>query len=294
MAKGAPGHNGIESWIRDQLARKGPQGKCVAFVLHHVSAKRTGIGAIERTEVPDKPDEGWSMQAAAWFLKTAEADATALEGTPGSKLQTYTLGALFEKSGDSPVVRHSFRVSVSDVEEGSGDPSVSEPATAEGLQGQLMRHLEAMARMATQGAQRTIDGLQKQVDQKDALLERYQRKDLERMELTEQLISRKHERELQTYEAEAKEKRKDALFDLLMPLVPMIGKRLTGVKLLPGGLKEGDGLKALLASITESQMEHLWKVLTPTQIAALASMMEELQKPQTNGTDKPEGQGDLQ
>lgn len=278
----------IAEWVKAQVGRKTPAGRCVAFVLRHVSPTRQSQGDIERVEVPEKVTKSFTLEAANYLLGAADRDAGALGGP-----QTYTIGAVFEGSVN-PLVRHTFRCSAPEVEEGSPDPSVSEPATPQGHVAQMMRHNEALVRMATQGTQRTIDSLSRLLSQRDEMVVRYQSKELQRIEQMEELASAKHEREMARTILEQRERRKDELLDMVLPLVPTLANKLTGVKLLPGGVQDGDGIKALLSSITERQVDQLTQILTQPQQILLMQMFQEMRKT-TTGTElatsdaKPEG-----
>jgi hypothetical protein len=264
--------NELAEWVAKQLARRG-KGRLVRLALRHLGASKQASGDVEGVDVPEDTDAGWVESTSTWLFTAAQADARALTGAN----ESYVVLAFFEKDASMPAARHSMRVrggADADMEDDS-DPLSSEPATSEGALAQMMRHNEVLMKMATQGSMRTIEALTRQLGTVTATNERMQAQRLEGIQAMEDLAQRKHERDIEARIIEATEQRKDELVGMAMPLIPMLANKLAGVKLLPGGIETGDGVRALLASITPDQVEKLFPILHPTQQTLLGTMFQE-------------------
>ena len=272
----------LQGWIKDQVERTDVGKRCEAFVLRQVSPSRAARGDLQRVSVPAKPSKEFPLNAMNALLRAADQDCRALGG-----VQTYSVAAIFAGI-ERPVAQQAFRRSAPEVDESALDPSLSEPANAEGLTAQTMRHNEALMKMATSGAQATIQSLMNLLRDRDALLADYQRREMERIQQVEELATAKHERAMARAAEAAKERRTDELLGMAKPLVATIANKVAGVKMLPGGVQEGDGIRTLLASITEPQMQQLMEVLTPMQLMALKTMYDEMQKALPVGEDTGE------
>lgn len=266
--------NDLLGWLEQQLARSSGNTRAPLsrLLLMHMDPSKRGSN-VESVVVPAKVEAGWAQQTATWLFEAATSDARAQPGP----VESYAVLAYFGEA-DKPLCRHSMRVRGGDAaeEEDDSDPSSSEPANSTGALAQMMRHNEALMKMATTGSQRTIESLTRQLAVMSGNVERALAKQMEAAEAVEKAASRKHERELETAIVAAREKRLDELTGMAMPLVPMIANKLAGVKMLPGGIKQGDGVRSLVASITEDQVGQLMQVFHPTQQMMLASIIEEM------------------
>lgn len=265
----------LKRWLHAQLFSEHREGSVVRFSLRHLSAMKQGLGDVDAVDVPEDRETLPSFvdDCAAQLETSATQDAEGLAGG----VQSYAVVAHYSEAPDAPGRRFTMRVASSpDADDGSEDPSRTETPDKSGIVAQSMRHSEALMKMATAGAQQTIQALTRQLAIKDETIAKLSEKHLESIELIEDLSSSKHERDLRLLRETNTQKRQDDLVNMVTPLVPVMLAKLTGQKVLPGGA--GDGVRALLTSITEDQFGSLMQVLRPEQQALVANMMREMQE----------------
>ena len=97
----------------------------------------------------------------------------------------------------------------------------------------------------------------------------------ETFEITEDLKSQKHERELMSLETENREKRYADMFEKASLLLPAVVNRVSGKKLLPETVSPmQDMLKGLAESLTPEQLTKIMPTLKPEQQIALLEFIE--------------------
>ena len=268
----------LKQWLRNQLfSEDKEQGPVCKLILRHLGVdNRTSTGNVFQVMIPHNAKRvDMDHDELEVLANDIEADsAEDAEGIGG--VQKYQLMAFRVKSR-LPVGRFTFRMSGSEIDEYDGDGS-SEPANQRGHMAQMMRHNEALMRISVMGANQSIGLLNrtvaKQADQIDSLMgERFRT-----MELLEQLVSKKHERELATKESENREERYQQLFEKGNVLLPLIANKIAGRKVLPEHVSpEVSMTRALFETMSQAQMSAILPHLRPEQRLALIEVLEKVQ-----------------
>ena len=209
-------------------------------------------------------DEMWMM--AEQYAKTARS------------IQSFC-AALLNAEGKM-VAQHAFLVAP-DASVGGAMGFGSEPPSLEGITKQLMRHTEAHARMSASSVQGVIDRLLRENERLSRRCETLEERHLQTLQLQEELISLRAERELQKAAAERAEGRKDELVKKAGLLLPAIASKFTG-----SGMVTDPSIKALAQSLDGEQVQHIAQALKPEQLLVLAQMM---QRHGAVQDDEPEG-----
>jgi hypothetical protein len=239
------------------------QPRADKLVVHHVTVNDK-TSEVMACKVPGDFKEE-DMEGLILRLEMAMLDDA--EGFGG--VQRYLVRAYAKKQS---IGRLALRYKASLDEE---DISSSEPATEKGVTAMLMRHLEAKERIYASGFAQLIDQQSRQLADRERLIEMYSGRFIETQEAFEELMSLKHERDLQTSELESKTKMKQMLVDKAALILPAIASRL-GLPVV--GAKEDakvQTLKGVLRTLKPEQLEQISAALTPEQGFALMTLMED-------------------
>jgi hypothetical protein len=261
----------LDGWIRRQLFVATDYGQCTSFVISHVSLSKAGnvVG-----KVPVRPDIG-TDEIDPIISEIDLIVNTDVEGVGG--FQKYMVQPTFEKSDR---MHGRFVIKASEEREDNVDSSLdSEPPNKAGITSQLMRHLEAVQKTATAGTGNVIMMQNRIIDRQSEQIEIMQSKHLEMIELIENLKSHKHQRELETWEAQSKNENRKEVMDKILLLLPNVVNKLGGRQLLPEKTTPGEQMLAgLLQSLKPEQVGALQSVLNPEQQMQLFSLYENMRK----------------
>jgi hypothetical protein len=161
----------------------------------------------------------------------------------------------------------------------SGALSPTESANAAGLTGQLMRHLEASARINATVMGTSTKFLSEELARKDARIAKLEADRVEQLELLEQIATAAHDRQLDLLKAERGEKRLDdglASLKLLAPVVVAGMSKKLGGPTVAAQDPQVLVIKALLKSLTREQLAACVGAFTPTQSAVLVKLYQSL------------------
>lgn len=260
----------VMQWLRAEVYRDHRDGPVKRVVLRHVAGDKLA-SEITSQEVPAAPDEAWLVNAVGEFELAAISDA---DGAGG--MQKYCL--LSYRVDDRSSGRLPFRI----MGEADDEESLSsEPATAKGFLAQLMRHNEASARIATQSIQQVLAAQHHTIEEQAAMLKHLTAIHFENIREREELLDRKHERELETRRAELRDGMVKEAIEKVQLLAPVVINRLAGQKLLPQETStEGEALRAFLQSLSEEQFQAILGALKPEQKVALSMFVDSV------GTEK--------
>jgi hypothetical protein len=264
-------------YLSRNILTESDDGPCRRIVLRHLIAteKTSSVEEWAASVYAKNIDE-----LADLIIEKAESDAEDLGG-----MQQYVVRTFFGESKKPSSSR--FVCRVLQQSEDDEDHSSSEPANAKGMLVQQMRHNEAMMRMTIGAANEMLRAQQRITEMLSARLEVVEKGRTELLTLTEELLSHRHERDLDLSARAAKEKRTDAALDKVMLLAPALVNKVTGKRLLPETISaEMDQLKSLFASLSVEQLSQLGGVLNPTQLTSVLSMYESMQKEQEADTKK--------
>lgn len=203
-----------------------------------------------------------------------------------SGLQKYAILAERE-GGEKYPGRCLFAIAGSDdMEEGLD----SEPANANGLVRQLMRHLEVVQRTAQMGTGHIIQMQARTIEQLAEQNQKMQSKHLEVIDNLEQLKSEQFAREIEAKREEVKMNVIKDMASKVQTLLPLVVNKLGGKKLLPEKTTSGEQMvMGLMESLKPEQMEKIAEVLSPEQMTVIMQVYQNMQERDSQiKEDKPE------
>lgn len=135
------------------------------------------------------------------------------------------------------------------------------------LMGLLMRHTHASAQLALGHTVDIVRHYKEESERKDARIRELEERHEKVLAMYEELLSMKHERELEMLRAQNSEKRKDHLLDKLDMLVPIAMSKVIPASKTPALGEEL--MRQLLKSLTRDQLSALVTHLSPEQAALI-------------------------
>jgi len=237
----------------------------IALAHHNANGSQTPIGEWDLSAAVNDPE----IRAALVMelLQLAHRHAQLLSGP-----QDYDLSIHWPRSETRPeTIGASTRIRMAGaVQVGTLTPT--EPANQAGLLSQLMRHLEAQARINAGLVERQTKMLGDELARKDRRIEQLELARSGQLDAIEQLALHQHERALEVMKAERTQRRMDdglqSLKLLAPPMVAAISKRLGGPTMAAAD-PELLNLKTWLKSLSREQLLATLASSTPAQQAAL-------------------------
>lgn len=207
-------------------------------------------------------------EIASRVVSAAQEDASGLQGDK----QRYILVAM---EGERALERCTFTILNDEEEDNEGAAITSEQANPSGFAVQAMRHNEQLMKMSMSGFEATqranIGTIRALVMRNDQMEEKH----IVIMQLVEDLLSQRAERELVQLRESNKERRLDATFDKFALLLPAVANKLIGKKMLPESTTPAEEqIVAFMESMTPQQFEAMTKVFRPDQQVAMMTMYE--------------------
>lgn len=261
----SPQEKSVSSFLR-RVVRVADPATEVDVVLLGARGAQSVLTTIKVGDARGWTDEELDSRVSN-VLETCQEDADGLGG-----VNRYFLRASFAQGRTS---RSSvFRVAARD--DADGELAGSEPATVEGLMAQLMRHNEALTRSVVQLSSSTSGSQAEIIARMSETAMRHERERVRQIELTEELLSRKHERSIELAREERKSKNAERLMSGVAPFVPIVGaKLLTGGKIPAVAGKAAIG--EFLRGIKPAQMMKIFEVLDAPQAAALLELTKHIE-----------------
>lgn len=169
----------------------------------------------------------------------------------------------------------------------------SEPATQAGLLSQLMRHLERREEMLTKTLDSTNRIMGKIMSDKDQRLQLFEGRHHDTIKLYEDLLDRKHDRELTALYRGREDDRRDKAWKLLFSILPIIGSKFLDPKLamaLPAQVTDGGPAMHMVRELTKSLREEQLPALMGALDQEQMLMLFELHKMVSNEVDQRNAQ----
>lgn len=262
-----------ETWLgqflRRQFLQRHEGGRCVRIQLFHAGGKYMGVRTWEFGS-DSKFDDASVDMIGGEIVETAQEDAANRFGRQRYVLCSYYAGSPQTVAESKPFMRYGGG---DDDDEGDVD---SEGPTARGLQTQLMRHLEAVHRTSTQGAQQMVAAQSRMLEIAVAKATALEEKHAQTIQVYEALLSERHVRELASKEHELKVRAWGELADKANLLLPVVVNKLAGVRILPEpATAMTEMLGSFMESITPEQFQKLQGVLSPDQFIVVCNLIEE-------------------
>lgn len=253
----------LEKWIARQSGVE-------QIRVRHVSA--LGKTDAEVLIVEMIGEDGKSAETAAELIDEATRDdASGIGG-----LQAYVIIAM---AGEKSIARLPVRV------EGESDDvetSLStEPANKTGLLAQLMRHNEALGRSLVMHQDAMFRSMARVISQVSEQNEHMRTKHMEQVEVTENLLSEQHERELKASESQARIEQISAMAKTVQQYLPIVVSKFMSNKAgaAPAGSNE-EAISALRDSLMADpeRMQKIASCLTDEEQAALIKIISPAQQ----------------
>ena len=286
-------------WLRSQVF--GQDEKCRKIIIRHATPTARIGQVLFSIDIPnDCPEDAawddWITEQVNTIENITQADAdSSITGVEKYSIQT------FHGEDNKPSATFSIRVR-GENSDGEDDGLLSEPATKSGLLAQLMRHNEAIMRMSTVGTHDILKAMNSTIHKQEEVIEKLLNEKFENLGVVDELISRKHERELEQSKVAHDMEMKEKLFEKSMLIVPLIANKLlskgnNGQKVLPTETTTIEQeLAALAETLTDDEIKQMFKILSPEKSLVLADLLKSvvtkqhglLQKPNKESDEKPD------
>jgi hypothetical protein len=195
----------LVAWIRRQAEGR---DAAVTLVLRQVVGGQLSASNVEEWQKP----WGDLSKLAGDVVDCAQLDADAV----GSGTYAYALCAC-DVNG-RVFTRRPFRIVAQDEIGNLAGPA--DQANATGVLGQMMRHVEAKERLQTAGELRVLDRYEKMIAKLEQRVEQLEGREADVLKLFEELISKKHSREVELIRAQTDAKAKGDFADKVIGLLP--------------------------------------------------------------------------
>lgn len=255
----------LEKFLRVQFGTEGIK----RVVLQQSAPGSSKAAVIDSYEPGDDASIQDMTVLSDEIASRAQSDADGLGG-----IQRYVVVA-YNHDGKAKA-RHTFRLRGDD----DGDSSLAgeESADAKGLLTQLMRHNESNMRtinssigMVMRVMGETISTLQAQ---NEALIQRQ----TDYAKLREDAESKAHERDVELLKATNEERRRDAMIEKFMLLVPVVVNKFAGKKIIPSDDPSVMMLSSFAESLSQDQVARIFSSLNPEQQIALGQIIQSSRK----------------
>ena len=147
------------------------------------------------------------------------------------------------------------------------DDATIERGQKANLMGLLMRHTHASAQLALGHTVDIVRHYKEESERKDTRIRELEERHEKVLAMYEELLSMKHERELEMLRAQNSEKRKDHMLDKLDMLVPIAMSKVMPVSKTPALGEEL--MRQLLKSLSRQQLAKVVEHLAPEQAALI-------------------------
>lgn len=239
----------IETFLEETIARTDVPGRLRKLIVCHVIKGNKLGDEIRAVSVPDEPSEEWRSSTATKIAEQAAAEAVALS----SGVQRYVVQALFE-GDDKPHGRTIITAQGTDEDDDKLD---SEGPDGEGLVTQAMAQTRFFAQLASHSSMRQVQALQTSVDRLTKENEELRADRLKSLKVVEEIMSARHERELEVMRETGKQRLLDQTADKLGLLIPVAVNHIAGRKILPENAPERMLVQAFAQRLTPEKLQRL-------------------------------------
>lgn len=252
------------------------------WLQRQVEEKRSRVVLRQRASSGDQRVRDWRLESinaselAAAIYAGAVDDAKHQKGAVQYGLFAYVDGQkthadrmLFTIDGGAAEgkARSTALATLGDAGAEDDDEGALERFQKANLMGLLMKHTHASAQLALGHTVDIVRHYKEESERKDARIRELEERHEKVLAMYEELLSMKHERELEMLRAQNSEKRKDHLLDKLDMLVP-----IAVAKVIPAAKTPALGeelMRQLLKSLSRQQLAELVGHLSPEQAALI-------------------------
>lgn len=179
----------------------------------------------------------------------------------------------------NPALTSTFGLNPSESSE--DESTLSEPATNEGLLAMLMRHNSDLHRQSSGTWGMMFQYLTGIVHTQQDQIERLTKERMNNAATMEELVSKKHERDMEMADREAGNKRKEEMWKNVLALLPVAVNKLSGKELIRQKETEFEMTSAaFIDTIKPKQLDALLEagIIDKHQLTLLATMLEQATK----------------
>jgi hypothetical protein len=250
----SPEVEALAQWIAECIS----SGRLVALGLGSRSAVDASLSPICSWEEEDFDKYPTPQDLAPVIMAAAVHDASSQRGTTRYVVNAYRGGerAHFRK--------YSFRLDGG--LEFTDKDEINYPPTEAGVLAMAMKHAEFAIRSYSAGQAESMRLLSGQVRELHSQNNKLAQQQYKVLDLQQQMLDRQAERELAIREQDAKEKRKQMMFEKFLVLWPIIAKKFLGGKDKGSDtMLAEEQLGTLLESMDEEQVRQLVPILSEEQ-----------------------------
>jgi hypothetical protein len=249
------------------------------WLQRQVDEKRSRVVLRQRSSSGDQRVREWRLvhimpsELAAAIYAGAVEDAKHQRGTIQYGLFAYVDGQKTHAdrmllSIDNPEERgRTTALATLDPGGDDEDEGALERMQKANLMGLLMRHTHASAQLALGHTVDIVRHYKEESERKDARIRELEERHEKVLAMYEELLSMKHERELEMLRAQNTEKRKDHMLDKIDMLVPIAMSKMIPASKTPALGEEL--MRQLLKSLSREQLAQLVSHLSPEQAALI-------------------------
>lgn len=264
--------NKITNWVKNRIyvKRSDAIGYCNRLVVRHLRADGVANSEVYTHIIEEPVTEMTPHDLDLLLGELATAMSEHASGLPGG-VQSYGINAYYSNHQGS-IACLTVRVQ-SDQPEMSATGMPTEPANQDGVLAMQMRHNESIMRTSVMAMGGVVQALQKNLDRFAHHNERLIDDRMNTLHLIEDLMSGKHERDLETERQKNDLRLREELLDKLKLLGPYVINKMMGKSVLPEQTTpEALQIRALVETLRPEQMEKLKDVLTPDQLLAIVEI----------------------
>lgn len=269
----------VEKFIGDALSRDDVPGRLRKLVVCHVIKGNKLGDEIRAVSVPSEPSEDWRALTSRKIAEDAAAEAIALS----SGVQRYVVQGLYE-GDDKPHGRIIITAAGSEDDDGALD---TEGPDGQGLVTQAMAQTRFFAQLASHSSMRQVQALQTSVDRLTKENEDLRTERLKSLRVVEEIMSARHERDLEIMRETGKQKVLQETADKIGLLIPIAVNHIAGKKILPENAPERMLVQAFLQRLTPEKLQRLAGsgAFDEAELAAFINIMQSMAGPPA--ADKP-------
>lgn len=267
----------LSKWLREclYLVKDGDTSRFSRVLARHLVKGNKQGEEVFYIDVPKKAKDEWTETAAIDIYNRLQAEASTLGG-----LQKYALYAYHTDDNEHHSARFVIRIQGTD-EDDDEDGLNSEGPDKTGLTSQAMRHAEVLMKVNTGSQMTAISALQTLVNRQSQMIEKLMETRLQSIDVIEELITKKHEREIELMQADTKARAVRDVAGKLGLFIPALANKIAGQQLFPVQANAVMMMvKGLVTSIAadEDKMKQLVGLLNPEQTVAFMNVLEEVSK----------------
>ena len=263
----------VETFLEETIARTDVPGKLRKLIVCHVIKGNKLGDEIRAVSVPDEPGEEWRSSTAIKIAEQTAAEAVALS----SGVQRYAIQALFE-GDDKP---HGRTIITAAGKDSDDDALDTEGPDGEGLVTQSMAQTRFFAGAFARSSVHQISTLQTSVDKLTKENEELRSERLKTLRTVEEIMTARHERELELIRETSKQKAFTDTADKLGLLIPVAINHMAGRKLLPENAPERMMVQAFAQRLTPEKLQRLASsgAFDEAELVAFLNIMQSLAGP---------------